>query len=1055
MQSNAPGMGLDVEEIGTFRHINFFCPSPITVTYHGKIQVIQTIHNQVRGRTRFKVAGLRYSEPLKNLLEQRLSVKEDILSVSASSLTGNILVNFNSNSSYKSVAYLIENVLDEFHSGAAVIDQQILDRTPLEKKTESPKKSRPARPVTNETIKRFLAPESQKTSKPWHTLGSDAVMQLMRSDRKKGLDVETAENRLLENGLNKLQEAESRSGLQIFIDQMNSLPVYLLGAAAGVSIATGGLLDAVVIMGVVVANGIIGYFTENDAEKTIDSLKNLVKPIAEVIRDGRPLEIPAEQVVVGDLLVLKPGSYVSADCRIISSSRLSIDESMLTGESMPVYKKNTTLKNENTPLADRSNIAYMGTLVTGGQGLAVVVATGQTTEVGALQRLLTDTGTPKTPIERQLEKMGDQLVLLCGAICGVVFGIGFFRGYGYVQMLRMAITLAASAVPEGLPAAATINFALGITNMKKHGVLVRRLQAIETLGAVQTVCLDKTGTITQNRMSVVRIVAGSGRYDVADDRIVSPSSADALKNKEIRQLIITCALCNEIKINDTDDDGDQKILGSPTEQALVRLATHSGLDLQELWKQFRFIKIRHRAENRLFMSTLHALRSDGRKLFSIKGSPPDVLAMCDRQMVNGKIIPLTEADRQDIQIQNQRMAGDALRVLGFAFYHLEKDEKFDKETELIWLGLIGMTDPIRDGVPDLIKVFHRAGVKTVMITGDQSTTAYAVASELNLSEGDQLRILDSAELTSLDPVALQALAKKVHVYSRVSPAHKLKLVQALQSAGQTVAMTGDGINDGPALKASNLGIALGQSGTDVAREVADIILEEDNLEILIKALEEGRTTYGNIKKSVHFFLSTNLTEIQVMFAAMALGIGFPLNVMQLLWINIISDIFPGLALSREKPAADLMEVPPRDSDQALFTSGDFKQMLVESSIITTGSLAAYGYGLFRYGAGARAGSLAFQSLTIGQLMHAFSCRSRDRSIFDRQKLPPNPALTWSVGGSLALQVLTMIVPGMRNFLGLTSLSLFDAAVIGASAVLPFITNEARKLTKTKAIEDRE
>jgi Ca2+-transporting ATPase len=879
-------------------------------------------------------------------------------------------------------------------------------------------------------------------------------MQLMRSDRKLGLDLETADNRLIENGPNKLQEAKSRSGFSIFFDQMNSLPVYLLGAAAGVSIATGGVLDAVVIMGVVVANGIIGYFTENDAEKTIDSLKNLVKPTAEVVRGGHTMEISAEQVVVGDLLVLKPGSYVAADCRIISSSRLSIDESMLTGESMPVSKRTTTLKNENTPLADRSNLAYMGTLVTGGQGLAVVVATGQSTQVGALQRLLTDTGTPKTPIERQLEKMGDQLVLLCGAICGVVFGIGFFRGYGYIQMLRMAITLAASAVPEGLPAAATINFALGITNMRKHGVLVRRLQAIETLGAVQTVCLDKTGTITQNRMSVVRIYSGTRRFEVAEDIFVSaPSLGDPLEICEIRQLIITCALCNEVKINGNDASGEPELFGSPTEKALVRLAIHSGLDIRKIWKQFRFLKIRHRAENRLFMSTMHGFRANGHKLYSIKGSPTEVLRMCNRHMVDGKIVPLTEADRQEIVTQNQRMAGDALRVLGFAFYDLKKDEKFEKETELIWLGLIGMTDPIREGVPDLIKVFHRAGVKTVMITGDQSTTAYAVASELNLSEDDQLRILDSAELTSLDPAALQALAKKVHVYSRVSPAHKLKLVQALQAAGHTVAMTGDGINDGPALKASNLGIALGQSGTDVAREVADIILEEDNLEILIRALEEGRTTYGNIKKSVHFFLSTNLTEIQIMFAAMALGIGFPLNVMQLLWINIISDIFPGLALSREKPAADLMQKPPRESDQALFSSEDFKQMLVESSIITGGSLAAYGYGLFRYGAGAQAGSLAFQSLTIGQLLHAFSCRSKQKSIFDRQKLPANPSLTWSVGGSLALQVLTMVVPGLRNFLGVTSLGLVDAAVIGATAVLPFLTNEARKLSKTDANED--
>ena len=1010
--------------------------------------MIHAVHTQVTGRARFKVAALCRNEPLKQLLEHRLTSQADILNVSASTWTGNVLVNFNSNASHKSVAFLIEGVLDACQNGAAFIHAEFRGHAAASKAPGTEKKALPAQPVSNETIKRFLAPETQPGSKPWHTLARKAILHLMRSDRRQGLETDVAQNRLKENGPNKLAAIEPRSAWRIFFDQLNSLPVYLLGAAAGVSIATGGLLDAVVIMGVVVANGIIGYFTESDAEKTIESLKNLVKPTAEVIRDGKPLQIPAEDVVLGDLLVLRPGSYVCADCRILSSSRLSIDESMLTGESMPVFKSHVTLKHENTPLADRSNMAYMGTLVTGGQGLAVVVATGQATEVGMLHRLLTDTAAPKTPIERQLKKMGDQLVLLCGGICGVVFGIGFLRGYGYLQMLRMAITLAASAVPEGLPAAATINFALGITGMRKHGVLVRRLQAIETLGAVQTVCLDKTGTITENRMSVVRIFVGFRHLDVARETIVSPGlSAGHSESLEVRLLLMTCALCNEIKVNRIGDDGHYEIFGSPTEKALAQLAINSGADLRQILKEYRFLKIRHRAENRLYMSTLHAARAGGSRLFSIKGSPPEVLGMCSRQMVGGRIVALTEEDRQEIQIQNQKMAADALRVLGFAFCPVEKNAKFDEETDLIWLGLIGMTDPIRAGVADLIKVFHRAGVNTVMITGDQSTTAYAVATQLNLAGKDQLRILDSAELTSLDPVALQALARKVHVYSRVSPAHKLKIVQALQSAGHTVAMTGDGINDGPALKTANLGIALGQTGTDVAREVADIILEEDNLEILISALERGRTTYGNIKKSVHFFLSTNLTEIQVMFAAMALGIGFPLNLMQLLWINIISDIFPGLALSREKPPQGLMDTPPRGRDEAFFSSDDFKQMLVESSIITAGSLAAYGYGLFRYGAGAQAGSLAFQSLTIGQLLHAFSCRSNHKSLFDRQHLPPNPALNWAVGGSLILQILTMIVPGLRNFLGVTPLSLIDAAVAGAGALLPFFANEARKLAR--------
>jgi Ca2+-transporting ATPase len=401
------------------------------------------------------------------------------------------------------------------------------------------------------------------------------------------------------------------------------------------------------------------------------------------------------------------------------------------------------------------------------------------------------------------------------------------------------------------------------------------------------------------------------------------------------------------------------------------------------------------------------------------------------------------------------MAGSGLRVLGFAFNRFGLKQAIDESAPMVWLGLAGMADPVRDGVKELIEAFHRAGIETVMITGDQSTTAYAVARELNLGGDKPLKILDSAELTSLDPERLQALAKNVHVYSRVSPAHKLRIVQALQAAGRIVAMTGDGINDGPALKAANIGIAMGESGTDVAREVADIIIEGDNLERLVHALQGGRTTYGNIRKSVHFFLSTNMTEIIVMFACMALGLGFPLNVMQLLWINIISDIFPGLALSREAPEPGAMDQPPRPPGTPLFTGRDLRAMALESGIISTGALGAYVYGIGRYGQGARAGSLAFQALVFGQLLHAFSCRSEHHSIFGRRQPPANPYLNLAVGGSLALQTLTLCIPGLRSFLGLAPPTLVDAAVIGASALLPFIANETRKLAKppTPAIQE--
>jgi Ca2+-transporting ATPase len=425
--------------------------------------------------------------------------------------------------------------------------------------------------------------------------------------------------------------------------------------------------------------------------------------------------------------------------------------------------------------------------------------------------------------------------------------------------------------------------------------------------------------------------------------------------------------------------------------------------------------------------------------------------MCDKELINGRFIPLTEARRQEIERENEKMSFQALRVLGFACRRLPDGEKVT-ETEMTWLGLVGMADPIRDGVKALIKVFHKAGIDTVMITGDQNSTAYTIAQALNLSGEKPLETLDSSDLSSLEPETLQALALKAHVYSRVSPAHKLKIVQALQSAGITVAMTGDGINDGPALKAANIGIAMGKSGTDAARDVADVVLENDNLETLALALEDGRTIYNNIRKSVHFFLATNISEIMLMTAAMGLGIGLPLNVMQLLWINIISDIFPGMALAMEAPEEDVMQKMPRDSDAPLFSGRDFFMMIRESATITGGALAAYGFGLARYGLGRGATSLAFQSLTIGQLLHALSCRSEHSNIFNQRQSSANPYLGAAISGSLALQTLTMLLPPLRNLLGLMMPSLADLAVITGTSLATLLLNErAKKGLQTKAV----
>ncbi|MFH2067529.1 MAG: HAD-IC family P-type ATPase [Pseudomonadota bacterium] len=1006
---------------------------------------IEALHTAVEGRARFKIQGLSNSIPLKQLLEIRLNKQKDIVSASASAVTGNLLISYNSGNTPRTIARLIEKILKETRRD---LDQMASEMTASKilPALSAPETPVPAIRLTEKTFRiPFALPPAggKEAYPPWHLLHRDEVPAMLQTDIQCGLTHSIIPDLRKQYGANTLPEASRRSGWQIFFEQINSLPVYLLGAAAGVSILTGGILDAAIIGGVVLANAAIGYVTETKAEKTISSLKNMVRPLAEVIRDGETITISSEDVVIGDILILKPGFYVPADCRIIKSAHLSIDESMLTGESLPASKSSRILKGDYIPLADRTNMAYMGTLITGGQGIAVATATGPLTEIGRLQIMMQDTVAPETPIERQLGRMGDQLVLMCGAVCGLVFLMGFLRGHGFLQMLRTAISLAAAAVPEGLPAAATINFALGINRMRNHQVLIRHLGAVETLGAVQTICLDKTGTITQNKMTVQKIVAGNKQISIEKQRfILGTEPIDPLTFKDLECLIAACFLCNESKINGVSPDGEYELLGTATENALIWMAIHAGVDIHQFQKNYRRMKINHRAENRLFMSTLHT-DGKGQRILSVKGSPADVLAMCDHRMMNDQVVPLPPEDCLSIEMENERIAGEGLRVLGVAFRPLEPEEE-TSETNLIWLGLVGMSDPIRDGVKELIEKFHRAGMNTVMITGDQSSTAYAVANKLRISGDDPLEILDSSQLSIIDPETLKALAKKAHVYARVSPAHKLQIVQALQSAGKIVAMTGDGMNDGPALKAADLGIAMGESGTDVARDVADVILQTDNLEALTFALGDGRNIYTNIRKSVHFFLATNISEILLMFTAMGMNIGFPLNVMQLLWINIISDIFPGLALSMEAPEPGIMERPPRDPKAPLFSGSDYRKMAVESSFITAGALSAYGYGILRYGMGASASSLAFQSLTIGQLLHAISCRSETESLFSKKKIPPNAYLRWAIGGSMALQVMTMVFPPLRQLLGVTRLSLIDTAVIFGSSIAPLFLNEITK-----------
>ncbi len=1012
--------------------------------------MVQAVHTSVPGRARYKVDGLYRSPKLKKYLEEELSRDGTVHFVSASALTGNVLVFYDAGQDPGEMAEALKRLLPERHGGEDVNGSLPASVSVLESRQRAVERAKPKAPA--KILKRRVGEVADVVPiSLWHLRTAGDAVALFRSNAATGLSVEAYAENLKRFGPNMLPESVPRSPWSIVVEQFKSLPVLLLAVAAGISLATGGLADAAVIMSVVGINAVIGYVTESKSEKTIRSLKSLVRPTALARRDGETVQVSVEEVVPGDLLVLRPGSYVAADARLLAAQNLSVDESALTGESMPVQKTIDPLDVADLPVGDRTNMIYMGTLVTGGQGVAVVVATGSFTEIGQIQIMVGEARPPATPMELQLDRMGTKLALISAAVCGGVFVVGLLRGYGFLVMLKTSIALAVAAVPEGLPAVATTTLALGIRDMRKHHVLVRRLEAIETLGAVQTLCLDKTGTLTLNRMTVTQVFTGTELMRVVEGRFRSArGETNPYTCEELLMLLHVCVLCNESEI--VSVDGAHAVTGSPTENALIYLALSAGVDAEELRDTLRRTNIIHRSETRNLMVTVHDSKEPPKRVIAVKGSPPEVLGACTLFTKDGKACPLSEEDREMILAANEEMAGRGLRVLGMAYAVPENGllllEDGDVSIKnLIWLGITGMEDPIRPGAQEVIGAFHRAGIDTMMITGDQSATAYAVGKELDLADGGDIRILDSRNLAEVSPDVLKALSQGLHVFARVSPANKLQIVQMLQQEGRIVGMTGDGINDSPALKAAAIGIAMGHTGTDVAREVADIVLEDDNLETMLIAISEGRTIYNNIRKSLHYLLSTNMSEIMVTSVSITAGLGEPLTAMQLLWINLVSDIFPGLALALEPPEPDILLRPPRDPHEEILQTSSLTRMLRESAVLSAGSLGAYGFGIARYGQGPQAGTMAFLSLTMGQLLHALTCRSQTRTIFEGRKGPPNQYLTTALIGTFALQAIALVVPGLRGLLGIARIGAMDSLVVAGGAVLPLFANEAIKSVK--------
>ncbi len=887
--------------------------------------------------------------------------------------------------------------------------------------------------------------------KDWHKLYSEVALKVFDTTVQAGLAAEIVQAHWAKYGPNTLIESERRSDLSILIAQFQSPPVALLAVAAGLSVATDGLTDAVVIASVVGINAIIGYLTESQSERIIRSLQAPGAQSAQVIRAGQKQTIEVESVVPGDILVCQTGDVIAADARLLAADNLSVNESSLTGESVPVSKQIQPLEATDIPLAERSNMVYRGTVVTGGTGRAVVVATGRFTEIGQIQQLMGEAESEDTPLDRQLDEAGGQLALLSSGVCGLVFVMGWLRGYPLLPMLKTSIALAVAAVPEGLPMIATTTLALGMEDMRQRHILIRKLQAVEALGALQIVCLDKTGTLTENQMAVREVRVGQNVLQVKQGTFIPEGEAriDPHTSEELQRLVQVGSLCSESELA-TDANGAYILQGSPTENALVQMALAAEVDVPALRDQYPCLEIYRRSKDRNLMSTVHALGDQ--RLVAVKGSPEEVLACCQFLMDQGEVLPLDDDQRRAWNLENERMAGRALRVLGIAFKEISANSQESLESHLIWLGLTGMADPVREGVTDLIEQFHRAGIKPVMITGDQSPTAYAIAKDLQLSRHRQTKILDSADFSDLEPAQRQALFDQVDVFARVSPASKLEIVQALQATGNVVAMTGDGINDMPALKAANVGIAMGAgSGSgngqyidNVVQDVADVVIDNNNLQTLINAVSRGRTIYNNIRKSVHFLLSTNLGEIIVTTLVTAAGLGQPLNTMELLWLNLVTDVFPGLGLALEPPEPDILDQPPRDPNEPILKGSDFQRIVLESVIISLFALAAYGYGLMRYGQCRQANTILFMGLTISQIFHTWSCRSETHTIFNRQPLPRNPYVEAAIAGSLALQLLPIFLVPLRNLLQLAILGPLDWGIVFGSALLSMIINESIK-----------
>jgi len=892
----------------------------------------------------------------------------------------------------------------------------------------------------------------------WHTLQIDDVGQRLKTDATRGLTNVEASKRLASYGPNTLAQKQGRTALAIAVAQFKSLIVALLVVATVVAFVMGETIEAGAILVVIVLNAAIGFLTEWKAERTLSALQKQAVPVAHLVREGAQREIPAAQVVPGDLIVLTAGARVPADGRIVESARLQIEEAALTGESHAVAKQTPPLADKDAALGDRLNMAFMGTTITDGRGHLLVTATGAQTEMGKIGILIDDATTRDTPLEQKLARLGRLLIVIVLGLCAVIVFAGWLRGNGFLSMLEVGMSLAIAAVPEGLPAVATMTLALGMQRMARIGALIRRLPAVETLGSTDVICTDKTGTLTKNEMTVGAFALGGRRIDVTGTGYAPigtfQENGEPFKASSDLHLALALrigALCNDAKVEHTD--GHATVLGDPTEAALVVVAEKAGMTHSTLAPEFpRVSEVPFDSISKR-MITVHRTPQN-RMIAMVKGAPATLLAASTFEFRETGAVPLAPEDRKRWKEMNEQLAGGALRVLGLAYRELpEGYNDGDFTRDLIFVGLVGMIDPLREEAKAAIVTCREAGIRTVMITGDQQPTAAEIARQLGIDRdpaGRPLRTVHARELADLDAAGWRRIVSDAAVFARVSPKHKLQIVQSLQASGHIVAMTGDGVNDAPALKQADIGVAMGIKGTEVAKETADMVITDDNFATIVGAVEQGRIIYANILKFIHYLFSCNLAEIVTVFVAIMVGWPLPLGPLQILWLNMITDIFPALALALEPSAPDMMKRSPRDPNESLVPPQFIGLIAWQGFLIAGVTLLAFIIGMRWHGTegdGLRhAVTMTFMTLALAQVFHAFNARSQRRSMFTA-RLFTNGWLWGAVLLCLLLQLAAVYVPFLQTVLLTIPPTPSDWAVIATCSLTPVAVVEVVKVAQ--------